>query len=497
VNALPTGAERVAGALTTLEGWLAVAAVLLGGGEPGSPWRHLWAVPVVLAALRWGLPGGTVGAIVAAMVQAPAMLLHVERFGLVTPVVEDLLAAGHVLALGPLLGALATEARRQRRRVDLLLDLQAVLADEPSAEAALGRVRARLAAWLKADVALALWEGDGWLTAGDPDLGPGSPARRAMETGRPVFVADTGDRPRPRRRLAAPLSAPGGPLGVLVVTREGEFRGGERRLVAGLAVHVGLALENVRLAARQRRFADELARRVREATARLEAMDRIKSHFVAVASHELRTPLTGLLGFSELLASRPVPADEVRRRAALMWRQARRLARIVDDLLDLSRLERGAPVEVSPVPVAVQPALQAVAELFQGAPATHEIVVDCPDELPAVRADPQALERILGNLVANAVKYAPRGTRVIIGARAGGGRVVFTVTDQGPGIAPEAVARVFEPYVRAPEAAARAPGMGLGLAVVKALVEAHGGSIALTSECGRGTRVTFELPALP
>jgi signal transduction histidine kinase len=478
--------------------WLiTAAATLVGTGEPGSPWRHLWAVPVALTALRFGLAGGAVAAVVAVMVQAPAMLVHLERFGPAAPVVEELLTAAHVLALGPLLGALTTEARRQRRRVEMLLDLQAVLADEPAPEAALERVRACLAARLAADVALAVREGERWLTAGDVDLGPESPAAAAARTGRSVFIADTGDRPRPHRALAAPLSARGQPTGALVVTREGEVPAAERRAIAALAAHVGLALENVRLAARQRRFADELAERVREATDRLLAMDRLKSHFVAVASHELRTPLTALLGFAELLATRPAAAEEVCRRAGLMWRQTRRLARIVDDLLDLTRLERGAPLDVAPVPVPVQPALQSVAELFQGGLATHEIVVDCSPDVPAVRADPQALDRILGNLLSNAVKYAPRGTRVTLRARGAGARVVITVEDEGPGIPPAVAGRVFEPYFRAAETAAGVPGSGLGLAVVKALVEAQHGTIALAGEPGRGTRVTLELPAVP
>ena len=497
-----SGGAPVGGTLAAARGpasgWpIAAAADLLVAGEPGSPGRHLGGLPVALAALRFGLAGGAVAAVAAVMVQAPTLLVHLERFGLTAPVVEELVTTAHLLALGPLLAALPTEARRQRRRVRMLLDLQAVLADETAADAALERVRACLAARLDAEVALVLREGERWLTAGEVVLDPQGPAAAALQAGRSVFVPDTGDRPRPCRVLAAPLSVRGHPAGALIVTREGELPAGERRAITALAVHVGLALENVRLAARQRRFADELAARVREATEGLVAMDRIKSHFVAVASHELRTPLTALLGFAELLATRPAAPDEVRRRAQLMGRETRRLARIIDDLLDLSRLERGAPLELAPVPVPVRPVLQAVAELFQGGLATHEIVVDCPPDVPAVRADPQALDRILGNLVANAVKYAPRGTRVRLAAQAEADRVILTVEDEGPGIPPALAARVFEPYFRVARTAAGVPGVGLGLAVVKALVEAQDGRIAIAGEPGRGTRVTLELPAVP
>ena len=475
--------------------WSAVPGWFLTG-EPAAAGRYLWIAGVAAAALRGGLAVGTVAAVVAVLVQAPAMFAHAERRGLSAPVVEEVLTAALLLALGPLLGALTSEVRRLRRRVDLLRDLQTVLADEPPAEVALERVRACLAAGLAADVGLAVREGERWLAAGGVDCAE-APVREAVRAARPVFVADTGDRPRPHRVLVVPLSGRDAPGGVLVVRRVGELRPGERRAIAALGLHVGLALENVRLAARQRRFADELAGRVQEATEGLRAMDRLKSHFVAVASHELRTPLTALLGFAELLATRPASPDEVRRRARLMWRQTRRLTQIIDDLLDLTRLERGAPLALTPTPVAVQPALQAVVDLFQGGLATHEIRLQCAPALPAVLADPLALERVVTNLLANALKYAPRGTPVLLAAARQDSRIVIAVADEGPGIPPEALPRIFEPYFRAPQAGVRAPGSGLGLAVVKALVEAQGGVVHVTSERGRGTRVTVELPAVP
>src|SRR5262249_50702472 len=151
----------------------------------------------------------------------------------------------------------------------------------------------------------------------------GSLASEALETGRSQFVADIGGSPRPRRAFAAPLFAAGEPIGALAVEREGELTLGERTAIATLAAHRGLALENARLASRQRRFTEELSERIASVTA-------TKSTFVAVASHELRTPLTALLGFSELLAQRPFEADEVRRMAEVMHRETERLVRIVD-----------------------------------------------------------------------------------------------------------------------------------------------------------------------
>jgi len=216
-----------------------------------------------------------------------------------------------------------------------------------------------------------------------------------------------------------------------------------------------------------------------------------------MASHELRTPLTALVGYSELLATRAFSPDEVRRQAEIMRRQTRRLAAIIDDFLDLSRLERGEAPPLRLADVAVGPALTAAVELLGGPQRACRVVLDCSLEPIAVRADPHALERILVNLVSNALKYSPTHTTVTVRARATSGTVVISVEDAGRGIAPEALPRVFEPYFRAPDAVGRAPGSGLGLAMVKALVEAHDGHVHVESTLGIGTRVTLQLPAVP
>ncbi|MEK7700364.1 MAG: GAF domain-containing sensor histidine kinase, partial [candidate division NC10 bacterium] len=299
--------------------------------------------------------------------------------------------------------------------------------------------------------------------------------------------------------FVTPLLAGGRPIGALAVERAGELSGDERAAHGALGAHIGLALENARLASRQRRFAEELALKVADATRRLEEIDRAKSSFVAIASHELRTPLTALQGFSELLAVRRLPPDEVSRLAGIMRGEAKRLGRIVNDLLDLSRIERGLSLELHRAPIAVEAALVATADVFRRGSATHPIVVDCAAGLSRVDADPDALERILTNLISNALKYSPPGRTVRVRARpapAGSG-VEFAVEDEGAGIPAESLARLFEPYFRAPESAGTARGTGIGLAVVKSLVEAHGGQIRVDSAPGIGTRVVFSLPAVP
>jgi signal transduction histidine kinase len=296
--------------------------------------------------------------------------------------------------------------------------------------------------------------------------------------------------------FATPLLAGGQVIGVLAVERKGEISAEDRTALEALGAHVGLALENARLASRQRSFAAELAEQVSAARRELEELDRAKSAFVAIASHELRTPLTALQGFSELLALRAMPPDEVKRLAEVMRREAKRLGRIVSDLLDLSRIERGLDPALCRIPLAVEPAVVATVDLFREGAATHPIAVACEPALPRVDADPDALERVLTNLISNAIKYSPAGSEVRVVARALEGAVAIDVADSGRGIHAEALGRIFEPYYRAPDAAGAARGAGIGLSVVKALVEAHGGAVEVESAPALGTRVTVVLPAL-
>jgi signal transduction histidine kinase len=255
-------------------------------------------------------------------------------------------------------------------------------------------------------------------------------------------------------------------------------------------------LDNARLTARQRRFAEELERKVAEATARLAEMDRLKSDFVALASHELRTPLTALQGFSELLATRPFSPTEVRRLAAIMRAETERLGRMVGDFLDLARMERGLAPVLRRVVLDPAPVIAAAVDVFRRTRTTHRLELHVDGALPHVDADADALDRVLKNLIANALKYSPPGSCIRVRARAAAGTIAMEVEDEGPGIAPEDRARVFEPYFRAEGAVRLGPGIGLGLAVVKSLVEAHGGSIHAGAAHGHGTRMTVTLPAV-
>ena len=450
--------------------------------------RHLYFLPVIAGALRFGAVGGGVTAAAAVLLQAPGAFVAIERAGLTVATGERLVTFVGLGVAGILCGQLASYAQAQRRRSEILLAVQRTLAEEAPLDLALDRLRGCLSRWLRADaIGLVVRDDDRLTASGGGPVVAGSLAAVVMATGVHRFVPDVGADARPRRAFVAPLLVGGTPIGALAVEREGELPASERVALTTLAAHCGLALENARLASRQRRFADELADRIASATA-------TKSAFVAVASHELRTPLTALLGFSELLAQRRFEPAEVRHMAEVMQRETERLVRIVDDFLDLSRLERGLEPRLSRGAVAVAPAVAAALEMFRRA-GSHDLVVHCDDALPAVDADADALDRILKNLVSNAMKYSPRGSSVHVAARATDHAVEFSVRDTGRGIPADAVPRVFEPYYRAPGVGS-ARGAGLGLAVVKSLIDAHGGSVSLESAPGRGTRVTFVLPSV-
>lgn len=471
---------------------LTTAGIALDDADPASPLRHLFAVPIVLGALAFGWTGAMLTGTGVVLLFAPVVLPDVERHGLTADVAEALVTVILLLGLGAIVGALRTQARRQAERLSLLLAVHRLLARDDPMEILLRRLRALLLGRLPVDdVALALDNGDCASSTGD-HAHPGSMAGDVMRFGRPAFLSDSGARVRPTRVGAVPLIGMGGPVGALIVEAD-ELSASDRADLVTLGAYIGLGLENARLATRQRRAAEELDAKVAEATRHLEEMDRAKSTFVAIASHELRTPLTALLGFTELLATRSFPVREVHRLAAIVHRETQRLVRLVDDLLDLSRLERGAGPTLRRTALCPERALAGVAELFRHVGA--RLVIECGPSVPDVDADPDAVDRILKNLVTNALKYSPESSLVhVLADRDGPGKVRFTVEDAGPGISPAALPHVFEPYYRAPGADGAAPGTGLGLAVVKALVEAHGGRIDVASEVGRGTKISFTLP---
>ncbi|MBN8830331.1 MAG: ATPase, partial [Sphingomonadales bacterium] len=231
-----------------------------------------------------------------------------------------------------------------------------------------------------------------------------------------------------------------------------------------------------------------------------QATERMRVDFVANASHELRTPLAGILGFIETLRDPVAGADQATRERFLtiMDGEARRMQRLVDDLMSLSRIEADkyrAPDQ----PVTLAPLIAEVASVFrqgQNKRGQDVVVVPLPPDLPAVRGDRAQLSQLLHNLISNALKYGTPGTAVTVAARPlESGMVEIKVVDQGDGIQPEHLPRLTERFYRVDSSRSRAMGgTGLGLAIVKHIVQRHGGLLHLDSTVGVGTTVRVELP---
>ena len=228
---------------------------------------------------------------------------------------------------------------------------------------------------------------------------------------------------------------------------------------------------------------------------RLEAMRR---DFVAHASHELKTPVTAIRGFAELLATRDMPEDQRRKQLGIVRQNAERLAALIEDLLELSRIESGR-LQLQPSDVDVRKVAATVLSDLGPMFAERSIEATLDDGEPArAYVDARILERILSNLLDNAAKYTDPGGVVRIRLRPAGDRLRVEVQDTGIGIPESQQARIFERFYRVDAARSRAlGGTGLGLAIVKHLVQASGGDIALESEPGRGSTFTVTIPSTP
>lgn len=230
----------------------------------------------------------------------------------------------------------------------------------------------------------------------------------------------------------------------------------------------------------------------------LRRVDLLRRQMLADVSHELKTPLTAMRGFIETLQMPEIAGDEERRARyfATLERETRRLERIVADLLDVARLENDA-ADFEMRVFATRRLFDQVARRNEpvAADAGVSIDVDVDDSADQVYGDPHRLEQAIDNLVANALRYTPRGGHVSMAATTAGSSVALTVADTGPGIAPDHVAHVFDRFYKAdPSRAATREGSGLGLSIVRAIIERHGGDVQVSSQPGR-TVFTLLLPA--
>jgi signal transduction histidine kinase/CheY-like chemotaxis protein len=288
---------------------------------------------------------------------------------------------------------------------------------------------------------------------------------------------------------------------VSVCEETGPFAPERIRIAEEVATQLAIAIGQARLHERVRQQAVDLERRVEERTAELTAAtaeadraNRAKSEFLGRMSHELRTPLNAILGFGQLLEMGTL-APKHREGVEHILRAGRHLLGLIDEVLDISRIEAGR-LQLSLEPVPVEATLRHAIDLVRPLARGHDIRVDLEpvDERLHVLADRQRLQQVLLNFLSNAIKYNRAGGTVTAScARGEGSRLSIDVTDTGPGIATAKLDRLFVPFDRLGAEGSGVEGTGLGLALSKSLVEAMGGAIRVRSREGEGSTFSVEL----
>ena len=282
------------------------------------------------------------------------------------------------------------------------------------------------------------------------------------------------------RGEAMQVQLPGGSLRVWTTPYAPFFGDEELRLLRSLGALTGLALDRARLFAQERKARDALLR-----------ADELKTQFVALAAHELRAPVTSIRGFAETIQHRrhQLSEEQVERLQETLYAQIRRTSDLVEQLLDLTRLDAEV-IAVKPKPVEVKSRLEEVVRSAAGG-RTQDIVIEADESLRAV-VDPAVLDRVVSNLVVNALRYGE--APVTVSALQSDRHFRVVVEDSGPGVPPEFVPRLFERFTRSPELQREKGGSGLGLAIARSYAHAHGGQLLYEPAQPRGARFELVVP---
>ena len=324
------------------------------------------------------------------------------------------------------------------------------------------------------------------------------------KTGQPVLTPDVEQDPRyvawkglphTRSELAVPLKRGDRVLGVMDMqsVEPDAFDATDLEALGVLADQLAVAVENARLYQKVRRQADEL----QAAVDRLEELDRLKSEFIQNVSHELRSPLALIRGYAEMLDMGELgsldPAQE--KPVTIIARRARMLSALVEDITLILGTETSPP---DPEPVSLDGLARAAVADFQISAATAELTLetDIASDLPPVRGTPTHLRRVLDNLIENAIKFTPPNGTISVHLRElDEDRVLLEVSDTGIGIPPDQRDRIFERFYQVNGSTKRRyPGTGLGLALVKEIIETYGGEVSVKSEVGAGSTLAIALP---
>jgi signal transduction histidine kinase len=324
-------------------------------------------------------------------------------------------------------------------------------------------------------------------------------ARLAARLGRTVIVTDV----RKDRRFAEPagpddavrdvIAAAATPIRVggqltgalsfSQIDRARDWTADDVRLIEGVAQELRVAITAAEAFEQQRRAVGEL-----------ERLNRAKSDFVSIVSHEFRTPLTGIQGFSEMMATEEMSPEEMREYAGDINKDAQRLNRMINEMLDLDKMESGRML-LHREPVDLNAIVTETADLVRPAAPTHPIRLTLDPDVGDIQGDRDKLTQVMTNLLNNAVKYSPSGGEIVVTTRVEGDAVHVLVRDHGMGIPKEALQSIFERYGRVESRATRhIQGTGLGLPIVRQIVQLHGGTVWAESTVGEGSVFHVNLP---
>jgi two-component system sensor histidine kinase KdpD len=413
----------------------------------------VYLLAVVLVSTYWGAVLGVATGIAGALA---FNFFHIPPTGRFTIAhAENWVAIGVYVAVAVAVSTIAeaargraAEAEQGRREADLAAELARLLLGSPSLDGALAPAAQRIAAAF----------------------------------GLPSAAIVQGPASDDERRVAVPLHRETQPIGALLVPRDTP-----PLVLEALIERIVPALETLMAAALDR---EALTREVVESAA-LRRSDELKTAILRAVSHDLRSPLTAMVTSAEALGSEGLPADDRRELAAAIVSEGARLTRLVEKLLDLSRLQAGTAAPRRDW-TSLEEVIRAAVEAVGASPDRVGLVLD--SDLPLIDADAAQLERVFANLLENALRHSG-DYPVSIRARVSGGRLLVRIVDRGSGIPLAEQERIFEPFYRAP--GSQDSGSGLGLAIVKGFVEANGGRVHVESLPGQGTSFVVTLPVPP
>ena len=521
----PVARVRARILLLSLDSVAAIGFVAVFSFETGEPWRALYLIPVAAAALRFGLVGGVIGGsvMVGATIVVDALGPGLQWRTAFARVLVGMLAG---IVIGYLRDTLTVEQSRAEARAAEAERLRDELGHRVDVLETANRCARALGSSLELDeafgafirelrglvpferTAIVLVEGDTATTMatagrgagevfppGNSDPIEGSLLERVLE-GKLVVRRDLTERDSPadekllalglRSELVTPLLVGARAIGMLSLSRETRdaFSPDEVELVSLLGRLVATAVQNIRAYEAERRRVEELAR-----------LSELRADFVSLVSHELRSPMAAVIGAARTLQDRWRMLSAAQRESflALIGDETTRLAELVADVLDTSRIEAGTfsyrfdEVDLGRV---VDEAVEAAVLAQQDVP----VVASVRGALPPIRGDRTRLRQVLGNLIENAVKYSPEGGEVRVSAAASNGAVRISVRDTGPGIPRDQQARIFEKFGRGDVEGGSKPGSGLGLFIARSIAEAHGGSLDVSSGSEPGSTFTLSVP---